>query len=42
MDNIFTERLWRYVKYEEAYIKDYRGVSGAREGTEKTSSISGL
>jgi len=22
-DNIFTERLWRTVKYEEVYIKDY-------------------
>ena len=32
MDNIFNERLWRSVKYEEVYIKDYRGVSDAREG----------
>jgi putative transposase len=23
MDNIFTERLWRTVKYEDVYIKDY-------------------
>jgi putative transposase len=23
-DNIFTERLWRSVKYEEVYIKDYQ------------------
>lgn len=23
MDNIFTERLWRTVKYEEVYIKNY-------------------
>lgn len=23
MDNIFTERLWRSVKYEEVYIKEY-------------------
>jgi len=22
-DNIFNERLWRSVKYEEVYIKDY-------------------
>ena len=22
-DNIFTERLWRTVKYEEVYLKDY-------------------
>jgi transposase InsO family protein len=23
MDNIFTERLWRTVKYQEVYINDY-------------------
>ena len=28
-DNIFIERLWRSVKYEEVYIKDYRGVREA-------------
>lgn len=32
MDNIFTERLWRSVKYEEVYIKDYRNISDAKEG----------
>ena len=25
-DNIFIERLWRSVKYEEVYIKDYASV----------------
>lgn len=25
-DNIFTERLWRDVKYEEVYLKDYQTV----------------
>jgi putative transposase len=25
-DNIFTERLWRSVKYEEVYLKDYSDV----------------
>jgi putative transposase len=29
LDNIFVERLWRSVKYEEAYIKDYRSVADA-------------
>ena len=29
MDNIFTERLWRSVKYEEVYLKDYPGVPDA-------------
>ena len=23
MDNVFVERLWRSVKYEEVYLKDY-------------------
>ncbi len=36
LDNVFIERLWRSVKYEEVYLKDYarrlggRGVAGAR------------
>jgi len=30
-DNIFVERLWRTVKYEEVYLKDYTGVVEARE-----------
>ena len=29
MDNIFVERLWRSVKYEEVYVKDYGEVSEA-------------
>ena len=28
-DNIFSERLWRSVKYEEVYIKDYTGYRHA-------------
>jgi putative transposase len=31
-DNIFVERLWRTVKYEEVYIHDYLSVPEAREG----------
>ena len=31
-DNIFVERLWRSVKYEEVYLKDYRDVAEARQG----------
>jgi putative transposase len=30
LDNIFVERLWRSVKYEEVYIKDYQSVPDAR------------
>ena len=29
MDNIFVERLWRTIKYEEVYLKDYRTVKEA-------------
>jgi putative transposase len=29
LDNIFVERLWRTVKYEEVYLKDYQSVSEA-------------
>lgn len=31
-DNIFVERLWRSVKYEEVYLNDYRIVPEARIG----------
>jgi len=31
-DNIFVERLWRTVKYEEVYLHDYSMVSEARDG----------
>lgn len=31
LDNIFVERLWRTVKYEEVYLKDYRDVPEAVE-----------
>lgn len=30
MDNIFTERLWRNVKYEEVYLKSYADIRDAR------------
>jgi putative transposase len=29
LDNVFVERLWRTVKYEEVYLKDYDGVPDA-------------
>lgn len=32
LDNIFTERLWRTVKYEEVYLKDYASPREARTG----------
>ena len=30
-DNIFVERLWRTVKYEEVYLKAYTSASEARK-----------
>jgi len=30
-DNIYVERLWRTVKYEEIYLHDYQSVREARE-----------
>lgn len=32
MDNIFTERLWRSVKYENVYLNDYAFPRQARQG----------
>jgi len=34
MDSIFDERVWRSVKYEEGYIKDYQSVHEAKQGTD--------
>jgi len=30
-DNIFTERLWRTVKYEEVYLNSYQSINEAKE-----------
>jgi putative transposase len=30
-DNVFVERLWRSIKYEEVYLRAYDSVSEARE-----------
>jgi putative transposase len=35
LDNIFVERLWRSVKYEEVYLYDYEGVPQAIAGLDK-------
>ncbi len=31
-DNVFVERVWRSIKYEEVYLHAYETVSAAREG----------
>lgn len=35
MDNIFIERLWRSVKYEEVYLKEYDNVSELKRSLKK-------
>ena len=32
MDNIFVERLWRSLKYEEVYLNAYASVATAKAG----------
>ena len=31
LDNIFTERLWRTIKYEEVYLHEYSSPKDARQ-----------
>jgi len=35
MDNIFIERLWRSLKYDEVYPNDYQTVRDARRGIDR-------
>jgi len=32
LDNVFVERLWRTVKYEDVYLKEYGSVAECRAG----------
>ena len=32
MDNVFIERIWRSVKYEEVYLHAYANPAEARQG----------
>lgn len=32
LDNVFVERLWRSVKYEDIYLKEYRAVPELKQG----------
>ena len=34
-DNIFTERLWRTVKYEDIYLRGYLNIKETKEGLKK-------
>ena len=35
LDNVFIERVWRSLKYEEVYLKAYENVAEARVGIAK-------
>lgn len=34
-DNVFVERLWKSLKYEEVYLYAYETVSAAQQGLER-------
>ena len=34
LDNVFVERLWRTVKYEDVYLNDYEGAAELQAGLE--------
>lgn len=35
LDNVFVERLWRTVKYEDVYLRDYQTVPDLEAGLER-------
>jgi putative transposase len=35
VDNVFVERLWKSVKYEEVYLHGYDSIAQARQGLER-------
>ncbi len=35
LDNVFIERLWRSLKYEDIYLKNYEGVDDLYDGLEQ-------
>ncbi len=35
LDNVFVERLWRSVKYEDIYLKGYETIGAVRQGLSK-------
>jgi len=32
LDNVFVERLWRTVKYDDVYLKNYSTVTECQDG----------
>lgn len=35
MDNVFIERLWRSIKYEDIYLKEYATVAALEQGVDR-------
>jgi putative transposase len=35
LDNVFVERLWRTVKYEDIYLRGYETVPALTQGLQK-------
>ena len=35
IDNVFIEKLWRSVKYQDVYIKEYTSITELRQGLRK-------
>jgi putative transposase len=35
MDNVMVERLWRTVKYEDIYLRDYADGADVRSGLDR-------
>lgn len=35
LDNIYVERLWRTLKYEEIYLKDYQSMTDLKTGLDR-------
>ncbi len=35
LDNVFVERLWRSVKYEDIYLKGHRDMAGLKAGLKR-------
>ncbi len=35
LDNIYVERLWRSVKYEEIYLNDYANLGELQQGLKR-------
>jgi putative transposase len=35
IDNIFVERIWKSVKYEDIYLKSYQNGTDLQKGLEK-------